>query len=31
MGELLLIGVSFLAGIATLVVLIRRSGGDCLP
>ena len=31
MRELLLIGVSLLAAIATLVVLVRRSGGDCLP
>jgi len=31
MKELLLIGVAILAGIATFAVIIKRSGGDCLP
>ncbi len=31
MKEMLMIGVAVLAAIATLVVMVRRSGGDCLP
>jgi len=31
MKELLLIGVAILAGITTFAVIIKRSGGDCLP
>lgn len=31
MKELLLIGVAILAGIATFAVIVKRSGGDCLP
>ncbi len=31
MKEMLMIGVAVLAAITTLVVMVRRSGGDCLP
>ena len=31
MKELLVIGVAVLAGIITLTIIIKRSGGDCLP
>lgn len=31
MKELLVIGVAILAGVATLTIIIKRSGGDCLP
>jgi hypothetical protein len=31
MKETLFIGVAVLAGIAALVVLHRKTGGDCLP
>lgn len=31
MKEMLMIGVAVLATIATLVVMVRRTGGDCLP
>ncbi len=31
MKELLAIGVAILAGIVTFAVIIKRSGGDCLP
>jgi len=31
MKELLVIGVAILAGITTLTIIIKRSGGDCLP
>ncbi|ADW19031.1 hypothetical protein Despr_2898 [Desulfobulbus propionicus DSM 2032] len=31
MKELLLIGVALAAGLVTLAVLVRRSGGDCIP
>jgi hypothetical protein len=31
MQELIMIGVAILAGIATFAVMVKRSGGDCLP
>lgn len=31
MKEMLLIGVAVLVAIATMVVMVRRTGGDCLP
>jgi hypothetical protein len=31
MKELILIGAAILAGIAAFALMIRRSGGDCLP
>lgn len=31
MKELLLIGVAILAGVATFIMIMKRSGGDCLP
>jgi hypothetical protein len=31
MREVLMIGAAILAGIATFVVIVKRSGGDCLP
>jgi hypothetical protein len=31
MKELLAIGAAILAGITVFAVIIKRSGGDCLP
>lgn len=31
MKELVMIGVAIAAGLVTFAVIVRRSGGDCLP
>ncbi len=31
MKDILLLGVALLAGITAFVLLLRRSGGDCVP
>jgi len=31
MRELLMIGAAVVAGIVTFVVIVKRSGDDCLP
>ncbi len=31
MKEILLLGAAVLAGIITFILLLRRSGGDCVP
>ncbi len=31
MEELYMIGLAILAGIATFAVILRRSGGECVP
>ncbi len=31
MKDILLLGVALLAGIVSFVLILRRSGGDCIP